>query len=46
MQKTKALFDELVVIGWLIFLEDFKLYVFRGLRGKFKDLVINLVTKT
>jgi hypothetical protein len=28
IQKAKALFDELVVIGRPVFLEDFKLYVF------------------
>jgi len=39
MQKTKALFDELVAAGRPVSLEDFNLYVFRGLRGEFKDLV-------
>ena len=45
MQKAKALFDELVIVGWLVSLEDFNLYVFRGLRWEFKDLVTSLVTK-
>jgi hypothetical protein len=36
MQKAKALFDELVVAGRPISLEDFNLYMFRGLRGEFK----------
>jgi hypothetical protein len=31
MQKPKALFDELVAVGWFVSLEDFNLYVFRGL---------------
>jgi len=45
MQKAKALFDELDAAGRPVSLEDFNLYVFRGLRGEFKDLVTNLVTK-
>jgi hypothetical protein len=36
IQKAKALFDELAVVGWPISLEDFNLYVFCGLRGEFK----------
>jgi hypothetical protein len=44
MQKAKALFDELVAAGRPISLEDFNLYVFRGLRGEFKDLVTSLIT--
>jgi hypothetical protein len=39
------LFDELIAAGRPISLEDFNLYVFCGLRGEFKDLVTNLVTK-
>ena len=31
MQKANALFDELVAAGWPVLLEDFNLYVFRGL---------------
>ena len=31
MQKAKALFDELAANGWPVSLEDFNLYVFRGL---------------
>jgi len=45
MQKAKALFDELAVVGRPVSLEDFNLYVFRGLQGEFKDLVTSLVTK-
>ena len=45
MQKAKALFDELVAAGRPISLEDINLYVFRGLRGEFKDLVTSLITK-
>jgi hypothetical protein len=45
MQKAKALFDELVAASRLVSLEDFNLYVFRGLWGKFKDLVTSLITK-
>jgi len=45
MQKVKALFDELATAGRPVSLEDFNLYVFRGLRGEFKDLVTNLITK-
>jgi len=45
MQKAKALFDELVAAGRPVSLEDFNLYVFRGLRGEFKDLVTSLITK-
>jgi len=36
----------LVVAGRPLSLEDFNLYIFRGLRGEFKDLVTSLVTKT
>ena len=32
MQKMKALFDELAAAGRPVLLEDFNLYVFRGLR--------------
>jgi len=45
MQKTKALFDELAAVGRPVSLEDFNLYVFRGLRGESKDLVTSLITK-
>jgi hypothetical protein len=45
MQKAKALFDELAAAGRPVSLEDFNLYVFRGLRGEFKDLVTSLITK-
>jgi hypothetical protein len=40
-----ALFDELVVVGWLVSLEYFNLFMFRGLEGEFKDLVTSLETK-
>jgi hypothetical protein len=45
MQKVEALLDELVAAGRPISLEDFNLYVFRGLREEFKDLVTSLITK-
>jgi len=45
LQKAKTLFDELVAAGRSISLTDFNLYVFRGLRGEFKDLVTSLVTR-
>ena len=45
MQKANALFDELVAAGRLVLLEDFNLYMFRGIWGEFKDLVISLITK-
>jgi len=45
MRQDKSLFDELVVVGRPISLEDFNLYVFRGLHDEFKDLVTNLATK-
>jgi len=37
MQQAKLLFNELVVVGRPISLEDFNLYVFHGLRGEFKN---------
>ena len=45
MQQEKSLLDELLAAGWPFSLEDFNLYVFRELRGDFKDLVTSLVTK-
>jgi hypothetical protein len=36
MQQGKLLFDELATADWPISLEDFNLYVFRGLYGEFK----------
>jgi hypothetical protein len=45
MQKAKLLFDELAAAGCPMSLEDFNLYVFRGLRGEFKDLEMSLITK-
>jgi len=45
MQKVKSLFDELAAGGRPVSLEDFNLYVFRSLRGEFKDLVTSIVTK-
>ena len=46
MQHAKSLFDELAAVGRPLSLEDFNLYIFRGLRGEFKDLVTSLMTKT
>jgi len=45
LQRAKGLFDELVVVSRLISLTNFNLYVFRGLRGEFCDLVTSLSTK-
>jgi hypothetical protein len=45
LQKAKALFDELAAAGRPISLAEFNLYVFRGLRSEFKDLVTSLSTK-
>jgi len=45
LQKAKTLFDELAAAGRPISLTDFNPYVFRGLRGEFKDLVTSLVTR-
>ena len=45
LQKAKTLFDELAAAGRPITLTDFNLYIFRGLRGEFKDLVTSLITR-
>ncbi|KAJ6340305.1 hypothetical protein OIU77_008126 [Salix suchowensis] len=45
LQRAKGLFDELAAAGRPISLTDFNLYVFRGLRGDFRDLVTTLSTK-
>ncbi|XP_073266435.1 uncharacterized protein [Populus alba] len=45
LQRAKVLFDELVAVGQPLFLEDFNLYVFRGLPSDFKDLVTSLSTR-
>jgi hypothetical protein len=45
LQKAKTLFDELAATGRPISLTNFNLYVFRGLREEFKDLVISLVKR-
>jgi len=45
MQQAKSLFDELAAAGRPMCLEDFNLYVFCGLHGEFKDLVMSLITK-
>jgi hypothetical protein len=45
MQKAKVFFDELVLVGRPVSLEDFNLYVFCGFWGEFKDLIKGLVTK-
>jgi len=45
MQEPKSLFDKLAAVGRPISFEDFNLYLFRGLRDEFKDLVTSLITK-
>jgi len=45
LQKAKALFDDLAAAGRPISLAEFNLYVFRGFRSEFKDLVTSLSTK-
>jgi hypothetical protein len=45
MKKVKALVDELAAAGRPVSFKDFNLYVFRGLRGEFKELVTSLFTK-
>ncbi|KAJ6733370.1 hypothetical protein OIU74_005177 [Salix koriyanagi] len=45
LQRAKGLFDELAAAGRPISLTDFNLYVFRGLRSDFRDLVTTLSTK-
>jgi hypothetical protein len=45
MQQAKSLFDELAAASRPMSLENFNLYMFRGLRGEFKDLVTSLITK-
>jgi len=45
LQRAKGLFDELAAVGRPISFTDFNLYVFRGLRGEFRDLVTSLSTK-
>ena len=45
LQRAKVLFDELAAAGQPLSLEDFNLYVFRGLRSDFKDLVTSLSTR-
>jgi hypothetical protein len=45
LQQAKMLFDELVAAGRPLSMEDFNLYVFRGLRGEFRDLVTTLSTR-
>jgi len=44
LQQAKVLFDELAVTGKPLSMEDFNLYIFRGLRGEFQDLVTILST--
>jgi hypothetical protein len=46
LQKANALFDKLPVIGRPFSLEDFNVYVFRGLRGDFGDLVTTFSNRT
>jgi hypothetical protein len=45
MQHAKSLFNELAAAGRPLSLEGFNLYIFCGLCGEFKDLVISLMTK-
>jgi hypothetical protein len=45
LQQPKVLFDELAAAGRPLSLENFNLYVFRGLHSDFKDLVTNLSTR-
>jgi hypothetical protein len=45
IQQAKSLFDELVVAGQLISLENFNVYVICNLCGEFKNLVTSLITK-
>jgi hypothetical protein len=45
MQHAKSFFDELATTGRPLSLEDFNLYIFRGLHGEFKDLVTSLITE-
>ena len=45
LQQAKMLFDELAAAGRPLSMEDFNLYVFRGLRGEFRDLVTTLSTR-
>jgi hypothetical protein len=46
MYQAKSFFDELAAIGRAMSVEDFNLYMFYSFRGKFKDLVMSLITKT
>jgi len=46
MHQAKLFFDELAAIGRAMSVEDFNLYMFYSLRGKFKDLVMSLISKT
>jgi hypothetical protein len=45
LQQAKVLFDELAITGKPLSMEDFNLYIFRGLRGEFQDLVTILSTR-
>jgi hypothetical protein len=45
MQQAKSLLDELAAAGRPMSLEDFNLYVFRGLYSEFKGLVTSLITE-
>ena len=45
MQQAKLLFYKFTVVGWHISLKNFNLYMLRGFRGEFKNLVANLMTK-
>jgi hypothetical protein len=45
LHKAKSLFDDLAAAGRPISVEEFNLYVFRGLHSEFKDLVTSSSTK-
>jgi hypothetical protein len=45
LQQANMLFDELAVTGKPLSIEDFNLYIFRGLRGEFQDLVTIFSTR-
>lgn len=43
LQKAKAIYDKLVAAGRPLSLADFNIYIFKGLRSEFKDLVTTVV---
>ncbi|KAK2991702.1 hypothetical protein RJ640_019494 [Escallonia rubra] len=46
LQRAKSISDELSAAGRPISIEDFNVYVFRGLKSDFKDLVTTLSART